>query len=102
MEARKIAMRTLELMGGSDNLEKWVGASHIRHGDKGELTFSFLYSDKANTVRIAWLAPNVYELTFYKLNRITYEYTELDTIENIAPEQLRLEFNNYTGLWLSL
>ncbi len=95
-EAQRIALTTLEQLGGHGKLKAMIGARKISHDNEGTLFFTFSGSRKANEVRIILTPTDTYDMNFYKNGKHKEEYND------IYSDKLKPVFEESTGLYISL
>ena len=96
-----VANTIIEQMGGAGKLTAMVGAKHFV-GDETSVQFSFSGCRKANKCRVTLLPTDLYKMELLKVNKKTYDLEYLYNEEGLYWDMLKPEFEQVTGLDLSL
>lgn len=79
-----------------------IGADKFTYDNAGALKFWFKSCKKANIIKIELNGMDLYDITFYKYNRKTYDCPLVKEFNNIYAEDMKKIIEEYTGLYLSL
>lgn len=101
-EAKLKALTTLEYLGGANKIKAMVNGKHFSYDKNGGIQFWFEGNKKMNVVKFDLMPNDLYQVTFYKFNRRTFELKEVEQIKDVYADQLKEIFERTTGLYLSL
>ncbi len=101
MSELTVANIILQQMGGAGKLKAMVGAKYFA-GTDTSLQFSFKGCRKANKCRVTLLPNDLYRMELLKVNNRTYDIKYLYNEEELYWDMLKPEFEQATGLDLSL
>lgn len=90
----------VELLGGFNKLQAALSARRFRYTKTGVM-FHFDGSSKANIV-IVDIVKGSYKLRFFKMNLLKTITKQVGELDEIAPDDLKFEFENFIGVYLDL
>lgn len=99
---QEIAQTTLTYLGGMGKLKAMIGANHFSHDENGTLTFRFQSFNKANIAQFILASDDTYTVNLLKQNRKSLEVTTYKSVDGLFWDQLKVYFEEETGLYLSL
>lgn len=102
MNAKQIADKTIEYLGGYGRIMAMVNGKDFAYDKDGSIQFKFSGNKNMNIVKFALTHEDVYKVTFYKYNNRTYDLKVVKEYDGIYASKLKELFENVTGLDLSL
>lgn len=91
----------LDQLGGAGRLSAMIGANSIGYGEK-HLTFQFKGIRQMNMIRVELNGSDLYDITYLKFNKRTFEIKEVDALNDVFASDLKSSIERTTGLALSL
>lgn len=101
-ELKAIADNTIRQLGGYGKLCSMIGAGNFSYSRDKSVTFDFHMCRKANVISVRLNERDLYDVTFRKRNRRTFETVDVKTCNDVYCDKLKETIEEYTGLFLSL
>jgi len=98
--SKEIAETIVYQLGGMGKLKAMINARNFVCDDEGSLSFRFSGNPKINCIRIKLNGLDLYDITFYKINKI--DFSTVHEVTDIYAEDLVNIIEQQIELYLSL